>query len=123
MSLRSINNRGEMVTNIVAGIIVIMAILGAAAIFRNVETSKRQAAEMESAGDIAAKKLETLLNAPWSTLTVGEHTDANTTLSWIVTDVGPRLKKIDVVSKHQHKVTRDIASRGFLVSGYRYYDF
>jgi hypothetical protein len=83
--------------------------------------------EIEKAGDSATKKLEDLYNLPWSSplLTDGEHDDAsNNHLRWRVTTVRPRLKKIEVIAKHQHRVAKNkIDERGRMVFGYRYDDF
>lgn len=123
------NRRGDIITNVIAGIIIFIAIAGAMVMFYNSNKAQQNAVEMEAAGDAAAKKLEELLNTPWTdpALTVGEHDDgtAKSTFRWIVTDVAgkPRLKKIQVVKKHEHKVSRDVASKGALVEGYRYNDF
>lgn len=123
------NNRGDILSSAIAGVLIFIAFAGAVTMFYNSYKSQQNSAEMEAAGDAAAKKLEELLSEPWSSplLTAGEHDDGTPDVAfrWIVTDVPgkPRLKQIQVVKKHEHKTTRAVASKGILVAGYRYHDF
>ena len=119
--------KGEIVTNVIAGIIILIGVMGAIYTFSTIDKIKNKAVEMETAGGLAAQKLEALINSAWAAadLTAGDHSDptAGSPLRWTVTDVTPRLKKIDVVAQHEQKTTKENLAQGVLVTGYRFNDF
>ena len=122
------NTKGS-ISQLLAGIIIILAMAAFASTFFTVGKIKKGSFQMEAANQTAAKKLEELMNTSFDTLTNGTFTEppgaANWNLKWTIEGVPAksRLKKITVISKHQDKTTKAIQAAGNTTIGFKYADY
>ena len=82
--------------------------------------------ERETAQESIAPELERIINLPSNSaeLTEAGSPHTNGIFSWNITDVTPRLKKIDIRASLQQSVTGAVkANEGVGQTGYRYNDY
>jgi hypothetical protein len=125
---RLFNRTGDL-SPIIAGGIIIVALAAVITVLSANKKVQTNASQAESANELAARKLEDLVNLPWNHAdlsTLGSdnpHTSGS--LTWTVTNPAgkPRLKQIVLRSQLQQKVTRALANQSVGIVGFKYDDF
>ena len=123
-------NAKGFISQIMAGVIIVIAIVAFAITFTTIGRVKKGSFQSVLANQRAAKKLEALMNTSFLTLANGDFTDApgavDWNVKWTIEDVGAapsRIKKITVIAKQQEKASKANQPMGDMAVGIKYNDF